>query len=509
MSANSYVADAEAPSWHSGTGLVDDVVSLSEDVSSGSWVAAGLDGFGTAMDVAATVSDPLGSAIAAGIGFILDHLDPLKSWLDDLTGNPGQVQANAATYGNVAKGLGTEVETLGRLVSRDLEGQSGQVIAAYEAKMASIQQSLSALSQAAGATSTAMGIAGTIVQVVHDMVRDAISQIVGSAVSYAAELVCTLGAATPLVIEQVTTRVSELATKIGTDVKNVVKSADSLKDLMTNLDKAVKDLEGGLKDLDLPKGADVPGGPGAARNAGEEGRIYQMMDGTTHTSQFAPEQLGSNRELIDSVLAKHALDRDSAIDLINTPTSDLTDAQRQLLRDVRDELPSPDADTVMQKVIPPASFDKDGNLIQSGADNYILGNNPDFDVTNVRGSVSIADNTSHLGTPEQIRQGLRLDYDGTPFTPNDAGTHVIRFRAEEPNFETPYNSSMGGSGRFDSWTDPFTGNGFTKAGDDVIPEHVANNVTMRDGAEMWEVLDDGTQRLTAVLRGGQWMPQGN
>lgn len=266
MTANPYVADVEAPSWHSGTGLVDDVVSLSQDLSSGSWVAAGLDAFGTAVDVAATVSDPLGSAIAAGIGFILDHLDPLKSWLDDLTGNPGQVQANAATYGNVAQGLSTEVDTLGRLVSRDLEGQSGQLIAAYEAKMASIQQSLAALSEAAGATSTAMGIAGTIVQVVHDMVRDAISQIVGSAISYAAELICTLGAATPLVIEQVTTRVSELATKIGTDVKNVVKSADSLKDLMTNLDKAVKDLEGGLKDIDLPKGAEVPG----PRRAGEE-----------------------------------------------------------------------------------------------------------------------------------------------------------------------------------------------------------------------------------------------
>lgn len=33
-------------------------------------------------------------------------------------------------------------------------------------------------------------------------------------------------------------------------------------------------------------------------------------------------------------------------------------------------------------------------------------------------------------------------------------------------------------------------------------------VTMRDGAEMWEVLDSGNQRLVAVLQGGKWIPQG-
>ncbi len=28
---------------------------------------------------------------------------------------------------------------------------------------------------------------------------------------------------------------------------------------------------------------------------------------------------------------------------------------------------------------------------------------------------------------------------------------------------------------------------------------------MRDGAEMWELTDTGTQRLTAVLRDGLWV----
>lgn len=119
---------------------------------------------------------------------------------------------------------------------------------------------------------------------------------------------------------------------------------------------------------------------------------------------------------------------------------------------------------------------------------------------------------AHLGNPGQIHDGLRLDYDDTPFAPHDPGTHIIRFQADQEapgSYEVPRNSDMGGNGRYDSWNDPFTGNGFTKPGDDVIPEYIAKDVTMRDGAEMWEVLDDGTQRLVAVLKNREWVPQGN
>ena len=65
---------------------------------------------------------------------------------------------------------------------------------------------------------------------------------------------------------------------------------------------------------------------------------------------------------------------------------------------------------------------------------------------------------------------MRLDYDNTPFSPGDDSVRVIRFQSGEDGFVVPRNSDMGGSSRFDDWGDPFTGNGFTKAGDDVVPE---------------------------------------
>jgi hypothetical protein len=134
-----------------------------------------------------------------------------------------------------------------------------------------------------------------------------------------------------------------------------------------------------------------------------------------------------------------------------------------------------------------------------------------FDPSSIGGSVTRADDSAHLGTPDDLYDGLRLDYKDSTFHPGDASSHVIRFQTEG-RFEPPLSSELGGPGRYDSWTDPFTGNGFTKAGDDVIPEWQptgGNPVQMRQGAEMWEILDNGNQRLVGVLdKGGEWVRVG-
>ncbi|NYE36590.1 exonuclease VII small subunit [Nocardioides cavernae] len=239
----------------------------------------------------------------------------------------------------------------------------------------------------------------------------------------------------------------------------------------------------------------------------DNSRIYSMMDDVPHRTTFSPDQLNTSR--VDDVLARHDISRSELSDLVNKPAADLTDAERATLNAVRDDFPAPTSDTVMQKVIDQPYFDeKTGELRWGGADNYIL---DQYAPNEVRGAVTVADDTSHLGTPRSINEDLRLDYDGTHHSTGDASTHVIRFQTDEPNFDIPRNSDMTGSStRFDGWSDPFTGNGFTKSADDIIPEYVTDGPTViREGAEMWEVTDTGTQRLVAVLRDGAWIPQGN
>jgi hypothetical protein len=105
--------------------------------------------------------------------------------------------------------------------------------------------------------SAGLAVAGQIVQMVHDMTRDAIAQIVGSAISWAAEAVFSVGLATPWIIEQVTTRVSALASKIGSMVTKLLESVKSLKGLLSRLTQLFEKLKS-ITSKAIPGGKEAP-----------------------------------------------------------------------------------------------------------------------------------------------------------------------------------------------------------------------------------------------------------
>jgi len=174
----------------------------------------------------------------------MDHLEPLKGWLNDLTGDAGEVQAFSQTWTNIAQQLAQAGADLQRYVA-DVETQAGETMEAYRRFQQDAGKHIDMAGQISGAFATGLGIASTIVQVVHDLVRDAIAQIVGSAISWAAEAVFSLGLATPWIIEQVSTRVASLVEKVGGKLTDLLSAVKKLKAL---LDKA-KDLLDALKKL--------------------------------------------------------------------------------------------------------------------------------------------------------------------------------------------------------------------------------------------------------------------
>jgi hypothetical protein len=228
-----------------------------------------------------------------------------------------------------------------------------------------------------------------------------------------------------------------------------------------------------------------------------------MMDGNPHASAFAPEQLPTSR-ITNDLLSSHGVTRQEFIDLINKPISTLTGAEMKIINDVRTSLSPAGLDSVFQKVMEQPYFDASGALQFGRADSMVMGN-----VTDISGSFSFADDVSHLGTPQALHDNLRLDYPGSNFRPWDSSEFVVRFQVDDPATVAPNShSTMGGTGLQDSWAPPFTGNGFLGTADDIIPEYRGDPARMREGAEAWEILPDGTQRLFAVLRNNEWIPQG-
>lgn len=250
--------------------------------------------------------------------------------------------------------------------------------------------------------------------------------------------------------------------------------------------------------------------PGSGSSATSPDRIYSMMDGVDHASTFAPEQLGPSR-ITNSLLQSHGVTHAQFVDLINRPIGSLTATERGIVNSIRDSLTAQlTPDTVFQKVMDQPHFevapDGSSHLVFGQAENMVL-----RDTTDISGSISVADDTAHLATPRDFFEALRLDYPGTNFATHDGSAFVVRFQADTAtggSISPQLHSSMGGNGSVDHYSPPFTGNGFLAAADDILPEYRASKVAMREGAEVWEVLDDGTQRLFAVLRGGEWIPQG-
>lgn len=252
--SNPFVVDAmDATTPFSGTGLLDDGIQLRAAIAGGDWVAGGLSAMATVGDTVAAVINPIGALVSWGVGWLLDHIEPLKSWLNQLTGDAGAVSGAGATWANIAAGVQSAADDLLRSLTSTLARARSDAVAAYKVLIADVGDHFGMAAQLSNAISTGLGIAAGIVQVVHDLVRDAISDVVGYAVSCIIPL--------PNVIASVISKVSSWVSRLIDKVGALVRSFDGLKGLFNRVDDVLARLKLALDRIrrgafgdDLPTG---------------------------------------------------------------------------------------------------------------------------------------------------------------------------------------------------------------------------------------------------------------
>ena len=189
-------------------------------------------------------------------------------------------------------------------------------------------------------------------------------------------------------------------------------------------------------------------------------------------------------DLLPDLLKKEELTMDDFHYMMQKNVNALTEAEKEKLARIRNAMPKPDANTVMQKVIPADDIEI-----------YVLGR-----FSGVRGSVSVASDTKHLKTFEDYYHGLRLDYEGTKFHLSKNSCGVIRFKSKG----IANNISIPTAGKLSY---PFTAHGFTSGNNERlgVPEwNFIKEVEFEDGAEVWEVFNDGTEILKAVYENNKF-----
>ena len=235
---NDLVAKAEdSENIWTGSRLLEDGADLKEAFESNSWVSGGLATASTVADTAAAVMDPLGEALSAGVGWLIEHLSPLKDWLNELTGDSDAVTAAASTWTNIGTELSLCADDLDRVCSNRLAGQESVAVAAFKSLQAGSAAHLRMTGQLASAISGGLTVASVIVRIVHDLVRDAIADVVGKLASKVTIGVLTAGLAAPWAVTSAVNEVSSWATRLSKEVTDVVTSSKNLKLL---LEKAKK-----------------------------------------------------------------------------------------------------------------------------------------------------------------------------------------------------------------------------------------------------------------------------
>lgn len=174
--------------WTELLGPVDDLEHAAADLASGNWLGSSVQGMQAGLETLALIDDPFGPLLSAGIGWVIDHLQPFPSWLDDLCGDPDAVRALVIRWQEISNAIDDNAATVARLREEGLSDWGGLTAAAFAGASSASLAAISVCARATSAVAAAVELAGSVVAGVRLFVRDTIADLVAFAVGKAFEL---------------------------------------------------------------------------------------------------------------------------------------------------------------------------------------------------------------------------------------------------------------------------------------------------------------------------------
>ncbi|MGW0890470.1 RHS repeat-associated core domain-containing protein [Saccharopolyspora sp. NPDC002578] len=248
--ANPLVAEREdSTKSFSGVPILESVDETKKAIEQGDWAAGVLGATGTALDALGMAMDPFGSILAAGVGWLMEHVGPVSDALDALTGDPDEIKAHSETWKNISGELAAISTDLTDMVKADTAGWTGQAGDAYRKRSEDTATLLEAAKSAADGASSGIGTAGEVVAAVRTLVRDIIAELVGHLVSWALQVIATLGIGLTWVVPQVIAEVAKVASKIADITMKLVKAMKALVPMLKKLGKGFGEASDALKKI--------------------------------------------------------------------------------------------------------------------------------------------------------------------------------------------------------------------------------------------------------------------
>ena len=208
----SLIAGESATKGYEGAGILEAAMGMKDGFKDGNELA----GFGNmavvGLSALGAIMDPFQMVFAAGVGWLMEHLDCLRDPMDKLLGDPKEIEGHAATWRNLQKRTYEAAEYFADQVTAKTANWSSEAVTAYRAKASQMADSTLALGDVADAMAEATLVAGSIVGVFRNTIRDLVAELVGAAISKALQalLVVTI----PKVLAEVALMVAEVTGKV-------------------------------------------------------------------------------------------------------------------------------------------------------------------------------------------------------------------------------------------------------------------------------------------------------
>lgn len=193
--------------------------------------------------------DPVGGIAGSVIEWIMQHVDPLKSWVNQLTGDSGQVYGMSASWESISSSLASIAEELESAAASDFADMHGEAVGAYQERQTVVYSAINGVSEASGAFGEALSKVADSVDNIHDAVVSAIADIVVTCFEVAAEEICSLGLATPAAAAQVTSKTSKWVNRIEPVLEVLMSALQAITAIYAVMTSAGNDLTRGVEHI--------------------------------------------------------------------------------------------------------------------------------------------------------------------------------------------------------------------------------------------------------------------
>lgn len=225
-----------------GTGLTEDIFSLSSSLEGGDWVEAGLHSISVGLGAAGSFVDPVGALVAAGAGWAMEHLEPMRTWLDELAGDPPAVMADSARLSDASSQVTTVAEYLRWGADSHLGRLEGQAVEACKRFTQDTTRETDQFAMLLQAGAAAMRLASGVVDAVRGLVRDVLAEVVGIVTSSAVTVAFTAGTGTPIIAARMGYRIERLVRMSRDTMEAMARSFEALRVLLARGEVALEAL---------------------------------------------------------------------------------------------------------------------------------------------------------------------------------------------------------------------------------------------------------------------------